>query len=397
MREGRAGRGRRWLLGLAVSLVSVLLCLGAIELAARALVAAQMPDPDQEPLHRHDPNLGWVKVPGAVAHLSREEFQITIQVNAQGQRGPLRPYQKPPGVRRVLLLGDSFAAGYYVEEEESVRAVLEQLLSCPSEPVEVLTAGTVGYSTDQELLEFERESWRYQPDLVVLLFYSNDLFYNGQSIGMARQPKPVFVLDRGELRLENVPAPEREATPPRPPPPFRGSMALRLLSQRTARSAPRLYRAVERLGLFPPLSTSPPREYRVYGPPRFAPEITPLWDLTGALIERLSQEVRARGAGFAVLYVPTRFEVNDEAWRLTCERYGMGRLWRRRAVIDELRRVCDRLGLDLLDPTEALRRAEADGEEAYYRYDGHWNTLGHAVAARVLTPYVSERLPCAGP
>ncbi len=397
MREGRARRRRGWLLGLAVSLASLLLCLAAIELGARALVSAQMPDPDQQPLHRHDPNLGWVKVPGAVAHLSREEFQITIRVNAQGQRGPLRAYQKPAGVRRVLLLGDSFAAGYYVEEEQTVRAVLERLLSCPSEPVEVLTAGTVGYSTDQELLELERESWRYQPELVVLLFYSNDLFYNSQSIGMAGQPKPVFVLDQGELRLENVPVPEREATPPEPPPPFRGSMALRLLSQRTARAAPGLHRVVERLGLFPPLSTSPPREYLVYGPPRFAGEIAPLWELTGALIERLSQEARSRGAGFAVLYVPTRFEVNDDAWRLTCERYGMGRLWRRQAVIDELRRVCDRLGLELLDPTEALRQAEADGKEAYYRYDGHWNTLGHAVAARVLEPYVAGRLPCAGP
>ena len=381
---------------LALLAAALLLCAGTVELAARVWASRASEVEAEEPLHRHDPDLGWVKVPGAVAQLERDEFSVTIEVNANGQRGPLRSYEKPPGVRRVLLLGDSFAAGYYVEELESIRAVLEERLApCDAGRVEVLTAGTGGYSTDQEYLEFVGHSRRYAPDVVVLLLFSNDLLFNTQAIGTAGQPKPVFGFWDGELTLGNTPVPERVAESPRPAKPWRGSMALRLLSRRTARGNPKLHRSLEGFGLVAPLPRDPPREYLVYGPPRFAEQVEPMWRVTEAIVERLAAAVELEGARFGILYVPAHFETSDAAWAATSERYNMGPRWRPGAVIERLEAVGARLGIPLLDPTRALADSEALGRPAYYRHDGHWNVVGHATAARALAPFVARQLGCA--
>ncbi len=55
-----------------------------------------------------DPVLGWRKRPGAHATYVRRDCRSEFQVNAKGLRGPERPYSKPPGTVRVLVLGDSF-------------------------------------------------------------------------------------------------------------------------------------------------------------------------------------------------------------------------------------------------------------------------------------------------
>ena len=332
-----------------------------------------------------------------MVRLEREEYSVSIEVNANGQRGPLRQFDKPHGIRRVLLLGDSFATGYYVEEPQSVRAVLEKRLSpCGPDRVEVLTAGTGGYSTDQEYLEFVGRSRQYSPDAVVLLLFSNDLFFNTQAIGVAAKPKPVFGFRDGELTLVSAPAQEKLAEPPRPAKPWRGSMALRLLSSRTARGNPKLHRFLEGFGLVAPLSRDPPREYLVYGPPRFAEQVEPMWRVTEALLERLSAAVAAEQARLGILYVPAHFEVSDAAWAATSERYNLGPRWRRGAVIRRLDTISERLGIPLVDPTSALSAVEARQQPAYFRLDGHWNVAGHATAAEVLAPLVARLLGCSG-
>ncbi len=386
---------RQRLPNISLLLATLLLCAATVELAARFWRRRTPEVRTEEPLYRHDPEVGWVKVPGAVARLEREEFSITIEVNANGQRGPLRGFEKPAGVSRVLLLGDSFAAGYYVEEPQSIRAVLERhLASCRPDRVEVLTAGTVGYSTDQEYLEFVGRSRHYSADVVVLLLFSNDLFFNTQAFGMAAQPKPRFDIRDGELALVDTPALAKNAEAPRQLQPWRGSMALRLLSRRTARGNPKLHRFLEGFGLVAPLPRDPPREYSVYGPPRFTQQVEPMWKITEALLDKLAAAAAAESARFGILYVPARFEASDAAWAATSERYNMGSRWQRGAVIERLGVISGRLGIPLIDPTRALTEVEKRGGSAYYPLDGHWNAAGHATAAEALAPFVARQLGC---
>ncbi len=75
--------------------------------------------------------------------------------------------------------------------------------------VGVVNLGVGGYSNDQELLLFQREGKKYDPDVVVLLVYDNDIVYNIRS-KYWRGGKPVFALTSGELVLANTPVPPPE-------------------------------------------------------------------------------------------------------------------------------------------------------------------------------------------
>jgi len=401
-------RARAVLANLALAAVSCAVVLGVVEGAARlsvewSLARARRQTPAL-PISRYHPVLGWDKTPGARQWIRRKEFEILLSFNSKGLRGPERDYPKPPGTRRVLILGDSFAEGYYANEEETVRAVLEGLLAREGcGPVEVINGGTIAYSTDQEYLFYRTEGYRYGAELVVLLFYYNDLHYNASENGPGGEPKPFFVVKDGALVPGNSPVPvlprgvlNRTNPGVSRPEPWHGSIALRLLSNRTVDASPRLHAALARLGLVEPLSADPPRELWPFGPGHPA-EVREAWTRTAALLGALRQEVEGRGARLVVLYVPMRAEVNDSVWELTRQRYRLGRRWDRYVVFDRLRSICSELGVPLVDPREELRRTEAQGPPAYYTRDVHWTATGNAVAAHALEPHVRARLCPASP
>ena len=145
-----------------------------------------------------DPELGWFHTPGDVFDWKVEGRTRRIRINSHGLRDTEHPYEKPPEVRRVLLLGDSFAEALQVDLEESVGKRLEHLLNernrDGTHPYEVINGGVNGFGTDNELLFFRREGRKYESDLVLLAFYlGNDLRNNwypleNKVIGESRKP-----------------------------------------------------------------------------------------------------------------------------------------------------------------------------------------------------------------
>jgi lysophospholipase L1-like esterase len=120
-----------------------------------------------------------VNEPNAVYRHRSADVDVEFRINAQGLRADRAfAYAKPPGVLRILSLGDSFTAGYEVEVEETFSSVLERELRRRGYPVEVLNAGVSGYSTAEAVLYLERELLRYEPDLVLVSFCGNDLVDN---------------------------------------------------------------------------------------------------------------------------------------------------------------------------------------------------------------------------
>ena len=346
--------------------------------------------------------LGWDKPPGGESRIRRAEFDVLIQINARGLRGPDYDHAKPAGTRRVLILGDSFAEGYYVDEHETARAVLEKRLNAgPCPGWEVVNGGTIAYSTDQEYLFFREEGFRYAPDLVTLLFYHNDLLYNARPRGPGGEVKPFFQVEDGRLvarhqTLEPDPdgAPNRQSPGRAPLQPWRGSIALRLLSNRTVDASP---------GAAPRARPPGPRAARRE---RSTARVLAVRARATAARSRrcgaprrrcsaaLKQDVEAHGARLAVLYIPARFEVNDGVWQTTRARYKLGKRWDPYVVYDRLKAILDAQGTPLLDPRDALRATETTGPPAYYTRDVHWNAVGNAVAAEGLRAWVEAQPTC---
>src|SRR5262245_38915353 len=129
------------------------------------------------------------------------EFDYTFRTNALGLRGPDVEFSPPAGVRRIIVLGDSFVAGYGVSDDEILTSQLERLLNGVAatpgasgssidaqrgEPRsagdseaakdQVINVGRVGTSTIRECDLYERLGRRFHPELVVLCYYlGNDL------------------------------------------------------------------------------------------------------------------------------------------------------------------------------------------------------------------------------
>jgi lysophospholipase L1-like esterase len=120
-----------------------------------------------------DPRLGFELRPG-----SSVKAEVEYRVNAEGLRGPETTLEKPAGVRRVAVLGDSIAFGYWVAEADGFPRRLEAMLNEAAGTggrIEVLNFGVPGYNLDQEIETLRAKALAFSPDVVVVAFCLNDL------------------------------------------------------------------------------------------------------------------------------------------------------------------------------------------------------------------------------
>ncbi len=96
-------------------------------------------------------------------------------VNQLGFRGADTTLQKPDGVTRIVVLGDSFTFGEGVAAGEAFPARLERLLNDgAARRYEVLNLGVPGYNTVQEVAYFRERGLSLDPDLVMIAFTLSD-------------------------------------------------------------------------------------------------------------------------------------------------------------------------------------------------------------------------------
>lgn len=99
-----------------------------------------------------------------------------LKTNSAGLRD-VDEISDDPNTFRVLALGDSFTYGYYVHNEESWPSRLEETLNQRLETrIQVLNAGVPGFTIVDELEYLREKGMTLEPDLVVIGFYTNDIF-----------------------------------------------------------------------------------------------------------------------------------------------------------------------------------------------------------------------------
>lgn len=354
---------------------------------------------------RFHPLLGWDKLPGAVDEYDRDDFHVVLRTNSHGLRDVERGYSAG-GAFRVLALGDSFVEGYTVELEQAVTRQLEARLSRPGCPVEVVNGATSGWGTDQQWLFFREEGWRYEPRLVLLFFFYNDLDSNLRS-NYFGAPKPLVAPGPQGLQPVNTPLRPRQPRPPAEPEPAAASptgsrSALwTWLRTRVLRGAPRAYQRLAGWGWWPAVRPreASPIDRAFFAPP--GPRVRAAWARTEAILAALRDDVAASGGRLAVIYVPSKIEVRERDWELTSAAYRVeGARWKRDAVRVWLGKAAARAGLPLLDLTPSLRVAESGWRgSTYLAHDSHWTRRGHEVAAQASADWLRQQgwLPaCSG-
>ncbi len=121
------------------------------------------------------------------------------QTNSDGLRDIEHSRDKPPGVQRVALVGDSVVAGFGVRDLDALMSrQLERLY--PPGNVQVLNVAVTGYCTRAEVELLKVKGLPYDPEHVILVFVENDFDnFNRQARGIggvAQRPAMVNTLYR---------------------------------------------------------------------------------------------------------------------------------------------------------------------------------------------------------
>ncbi len=343
---------------------------------------------------QYDEFLGWVNKPdldGFVKVSDRIAFHR--RHNSKGMRS-LREtgYEKLAGVKRVLVLGDSFTWGFGVDDQQVLTHLLQQKTGSG---IEILNGSVVGYGTDQEFLWLEREGLRYLPDLVVLAFYvGNDYEEVSQSLSYG-YPKPYFDIDEQGLLLGNVPVPDTRETRrkgfDKPSSMFgRFKKFLRynthtypFLAGRL-NSIPRLRHFILKTGIGEEFSRNLPGvPYRRVAPEKVKP-------IVEALIRSIRDIAASRGAQLLLMPIPAIEENPNKAigYRGQVD-------WNEAFADNEkennyLKSFARANGIQFLDLLQIIRAQHRKGLALYNINpdDHHWNSEGHRVAAEALYDWI---------
>ncbi len=382
--------------------ISTVVSLLMAELALRAVTPKANSFNHHQLYCEYDSLLGWRKIPNAKGHHKTPEYDVLENINSQGIRGPEYQLQKDSGEYRIVVLGDSFAEGYTVGFDSLFSQVLKQKLVAArslrlrsvgfqtprygaganvQQRIEVINFGTGGYSTDQELLCFERDAVRYSPDFTMLMFCINDPWFNNQPRYYDRGFKPLFAPSGDSLQLTNVPLP---------------TMAERSVFSkvkdwllRNSELVRRLKNLRDRAGAD---GQSVPDEWRIYQK-NDSPEMAAAWQVTAGILHRLRQKTAAAGSGLAIFYIPEKTEVYEADWQDFLKNYALSAAnFDAEMPRKHLSAICDSLQIPLIDAVpNFIERAKAEPmKPLYFKQDWHWNMHGNQLAGEILARFFEE-------
>lgn len=325
-------------------------------------------------------------------------LRLNLSMNVVGEDGPARFITNDLGIRddrevsaarsigglRVLLVGDSFVAGYRTDQGETVGAQLEQILTDRTGlKVEVLPAGAGHPGAAARLVT--SCGARVRPDVVLIgVTLGNDLAQSW----VEHRDLPGVVLD-GLFLPDDA---SKQGLGLLPIKVLRGVRTWRFLRRLEALVRPEIisswyYDTPTRVHLFDPghsLGHFYVRREIVLVEESFD-AITS--DLVAAADHAARLGIRAVFAIF-----PQRFQTTDREWAATLFEYGLDpEAFDREAPNRRLIDACGRFGLTCVDLLPAFRDAAPDDRLYQARGDMHWNRRGHAVAAKALAEYLAAR------
>lgn len=389
---------KKLLLFLCLASAGLLAGAGLVEVLIRIFF------PQSAVLHRLDPVYGYRGIPNKSGRYisAYGEYRVLLRMNSLGFRDVEHPMEKPPGVYRILFLGDSFTEAKEVELEQTYWRRLQAAL--PEMPdgrrVEAVNMAISGYGTGQQFLVLQNIGLAWKPDLVVLAMTDfTDVWNNSRYLDClsdGRDPeypmKPYFDPTSGTLQIHPFTVHDMDQGPLGF---FRRNFQTYMYLRNLTVANPGLMRLAWKLGFVrtPPAPAEVSPRHPVYLD-LYRPDLeadthwVDAWSLTRRLILEIDRACREAGSEFLLMripYVPQIYESRRED------------LARRYPDIRSLSMDWDRPGkvltpfiaehgiphLDLFPPFQQAATVRPE-ESLYFYHDHHLSPEGHRVVAESL-------------
>jgi lysophospholipase L1-like esterase len=375
--EPELGRSKRALFAALLAACVLVAIELLLQLAYRVQAGAFLFERTLVPLYAAAPDYCYGLAPNLALEHRTSEFSIRVFTNERGLRSDASrrsvPYERTPGVARILYLGPSFTFGWGVDHEQTFVERAGQALVGEGRRVEWINAGVPGHGSEHQLCWLRAEGWRYQPDLVVF----NDYASVGAIVDRCPEPLACPVVEDGYVYTQ-------------PP-----TLALRAVSW--LKNLGVVFYAFQAQRLIasdaPAEATTMGKELRTHealvGEARDP-------DLLARRFAGFTAFVRltlGREVPVLFLYVPLAFVVHPEdlpRWR----HFGFTDAEGPR--LDTERRIgwLRERGIPIVDATPKLA-ARAARERTYYWLDIHLTPAGNEAVAEALRPALEASLPAA--
>ncbi|MEL6865187.1 MAG: SGNH/GDSL hydrolase family protein [Bacteroidota bacterium] len=152
------------------------------------------------------PQRGWSTKGNYSEQKKQNSENIVTSTNDRGLRGWRNfTYEKRQDQLRILLIGDSFTFGEDVSDKEVFAHQLQEMLP----QAEIINMGVHGYAHDQMMLLLKEEGLKYQPDIVIINFLSEDMSRNMLNFRDFAKPKFQVINDQLVRTNPHLPTPEQ--------------------------------------------------------------------------------------------------------------------------------------------------------------------------------------------
>ncbi len=241
---------------------------------------------------------------------------IRVKTNAEGFASDDHAISAATNTKRIAFMGNSFIQGHYVDHDKKITELLKRLYpkSRDGQAVEIMNFGVVGASIVEQLFYYEHYVKKYHPDTVILQIYIGyDIASNVAHLG---DKAKLLETKTSSIPPESILRPVLLA-PSSPSLRRRLAEEMEILrySIRLVRRNDALYAAAVKLGLLQKPFTERAADYYsdVWG--YLNPESgdhRAVTEFAADLIDRLRQNVHADGGSFALMIIPSYWQVDNK-------------------------------------------------------------------------------------
>jgi hypothetical protein len=308
------------------------------------------------------------------------EFEaIAVKLNSEGFNDREHSVDKPKGVFRIVVLGDSFVEALQVDQSKNFHKVLERLLNAGSaNAYEVVAFGRSNFGAKDYYEILRDKAIQYRPNLVIVALDPANDFRNDSTTLTAYHREQLRLLRNISKRVYLPELYEPDSTWPAF---IRNSRFVSFVAQRSLNLWFKIQ--ISRL----PLHESVPVDYfvhkAVYEPSDpFEAAWKVAWDSTLEYVKKARGIARSNGAEFLVVGINN--PISEGGARRTYP--WMNRVdwdWSKPEIV--LAEFFSENDIEFLDLEPLFRDVQgATAKRLHFEYDGHWNEAGHEFAADMI-------------